>query len=918
MSAARGGDVHASSVARRAPVAPPQLAQFLLGCLLPAGFRRESVLGDFREDYAQQHAHSRWRARLWYWREASGVGARAIAARLKHRAGGAQGGASGSSPRAPFPQPPRWRRLAMRCNTVVTQDIPYGVRNLRNAPGFAAVAVLSLALGIAPLAAIGGFVNAMFFRPLAHAQDQHRLVALFRGTSGPLAWLDLVDAEAQAEGLQDVAALSVHDGFNFTEGDITTRLMGADVSPNYFEVLRVPITIGRAFAADEMGAEAPLVTVISHTFWRRHYDEQSSALGEVLRIDGRDYAIIGVAPEGLLSPEAPIEPDVYVPLRAEHADNRGRLGLYGVGRLADGATLEAVRSQLDVVQERLRAEYPQYWRADPGAGGNYAVHPLRALRVRPGQQTQIAVAVALVLTLGLLVLGTACANLGNLLLARGSQRGSEIAVRLAVGADRSTLVVMLLAESVVLGCAGGALGVLTAHWLTQALKSGLVGPGFGIDLTVDARVLAFTAFVSVSTGILFGLIPALRASSPDLSSTLKGNRGANGRSRALSFRNVLVVGQVAASLALLVSAGVLLRSLQVAQGIDPGFDPEGVLSVQLDLTQGSYGEAEGRQFFEQLAARVAEAPDVEAVALAVDLPLDGSRWLNTVVPEGMELEAGEEILADENRVSPNYFDLMRTPILSGRTFSRAEVAARLPVVVVNEALAQRFWPDGALGRRLRIGELDTQVIGVVRNAKYTSLAESPAPLHYWVPYGGEYVSVVNMVVRARGDARALVPTVRRLVREADANLPVLEPRLMSDVVAWSSEDQRVVSALLAIIGLVSLLLAVVGIYGVVSFIVSRRTHEVGLRVALGARRVDVVTMVVVQGMRVVMVGAALGLLVALGIAQLLAATFPGIELLDPTAPLFATLLLTSAAALATLIPALRASRVDPMVALRAE
>jgi len=902
---------------------PPRLAQLLLNLTLPAGFARESVLGDFSEDYAHRHARSRLRARLWYWREALGVGARAVAGRTRRRFNGAPEGADGSAPAGGLPpaggKQPRWRRAIARVDAVVTQDIPFGVRNLMKAPGFTAVAVLSLALGMAPLAAIGGFVNALFFRPLAHVQEQDRLVALFRGTSGPISWPDVADAAAQAEGFEGVAALSVHDGFNFTVDDVTTTLMGAETSANYFDVLGISMALGRGFAADEMGPDAPRVVVVSHVFWQRHFGGDDGVLGRTLRLEGRDYTVVGVAPEGLLSPEAPVEPDVYVPLFPQHVDNRGRRGLYGVGRLRDGATLEEVRAQLVVVQERLRDAYPEHWSEEPGEGGNYAAYPVRALRVRPGQQAQITVALVLVAVLGMLVLATACANLGNLLLARGSQRGAEIAVRLAVGADRGTLVTMLLAESVLLGCAGGALGVLTAHWLTQALKTGLIGPGFGLDLTVDSRVLAFSAGLSIATGVFFGLIPALRASNPDLSSVLKGEQVAGGPGRALSFRNVLVVGQVAASLALLVSAGVLLRSLQVAQSIDPGFEPEGVLTVQLDLSQGTYSEVEGRQFFDQLAARVAEAPDVEAVALAVDLPLDGSRWLSSIVPEGIELAADEQILAEANRVSANYFDVLRTPVVRGRTFRASDLAAGVPVVVINEALAQRFWPDGAVGRRLRIDEGEfAEVIGVVRNAKYSNLGESPAPIHIWQPYENSYTAAMHFVVRARADARGLIPTIRRLVREADADLPMLEPRLMSDVMAWSSGDQRIASTMLSIIGAVSLLLAVIGIYGVVSFLVSRRTHEVGLRVALGARRGDVIGMVVGQGMRLVLVGVVVGLLVAFGIAQLLAATFPGVELLDPVAPLLATAVLGAAAALATLVPALRASRVDPMVALRAQ
>jgi predicted permease len=781
------------------------------------------------------------------------------------------------------------------------------------------VAVLSLALGIAPLAAIGGVVNALFFRPLAHVQQQDRLVALFRGVSGPVAWGDLVDAAAQTDGLLDAAGLSVHDNFKLTVDQTTTTLMGCEASANYFDVLGVPMALGRGFAAGETGADATPVAVISHTFWQRHFGEDPGALGRVLRIDGTDYTVVGVAPEGLLSPEAPVEPSVYLPLAPETTDNRGRRGLYGIGRLRDGATLAEVRAQLEVVQERLREEYPRYWSSAPGRDDYFSVHPVRALVVRPGQQAQIAVAVALFVTVGILVLATACSNLGNLLLARGVQRGEELAVRLALGADRGTLVAMLLTESVLLGCLGGGLGLLTAHWLTRMLEVGIVGPGFGIDVTVDVRVVAFTAVVSIATGVLFGLVPALRASRPDLSMALKGEPERVGRGRGVTLRNLLVVSQVAASLALLVSAGVLLRGLQVMQGVDPGFDPEGVLAVRLDLTQRSYGEVEAREFFEQLAARVAGAPDVAAVALAVDLPLDGTRWGSDILPEGVELAGEERILADENRVSAAYFELMRMPLVRGRTFSDGEIAQAAAVVIVNESLQARFWPDGAIGRRMKIGDGRTvQIIGVVRDAAYNHLAESPTPLHFWQPFTVGRVADMALVVRGRGDVRSLVPVVRRLVREADPELPVLEPQLMNDVVAWSSGDQRVVSTVLAVVGAVSLLLVLLGIYGVVSFLVSRRTHEVGLRVALGAQRRDVIGMVVAEGMRLVAVGVVVGLLLAFGMAQLLAAAFPGIGVLDPMAPLLATLLLAAAAALAALLPAMRASRVDPMVALRAE
>lgn len=901
--------------------APPRLAQALLAAALPAGLVRETVLGDFWEDYAALRRRCRWRARVWYWREAIGVSARSLLSRARRYAGvgrssvgsgSRRGGSRGGNPGGGS----GWRRLLFRLDAALRQDIPYGIRNLARAPGFTAVAVLSLALGIAPLAAVGGFVNAMFFRPLAGVPEQGRLVSVFRAVGEPISWPDLADAAAQADGLEEVAALS-STRFSLTEGEVTQRLRGASVSSNYFDVLGVMPTLGRRFEVGEMGAGADGAVIISYGFWQRRFAGSEEVLGDVLRIDGRDHTVVGVAPEGLLSPEMPVEPDIYVPLGVEVVDGRGRRGHYGIGRMRDGIRLEDVRAQLGVVQERLRAEYPAYWSADAARPGAFGVHPLQALRLRPGQAAEIGAALGLVAFLGLLVLMTACSNLGNLLLARGWQRGGEIAVRRALGADRATLVAMLLAESVVLGCAGGALGTLAAHGLTRTLEAGLLVPDLRIDLTLDVRVLAFTALVSLLTGIVFGLIPALRASRPDLSVALKSEPGAGVSQLGSRYRNVLVVAQVTASLALLVSAASLVRSLQSMQHIDPGFDAGGVLTVEFDVSQGSHADADGGLFFEQLAERLRSAPGVEVVALAVDLPLDGtSRW-HTVTPLGIP-DTERFILAQENQVSPDYFAALGMQLVRGRGLTDSESPAA-PVVVINEAFERAYWPEGALGELIRItGDEPAQVVGVVRDAKYDSLGESSTPIRMWRPWDGDDAAASHLVVRAESDedARLLLPVLRRLVAEADAELPFLEPRLLRDIVDASGQEQRVASAMLVVIGTVSLALALVGLYGVLSFVFGRRRREIGVRVALGARRADVVGMVLYEGMRLVAIGVIAGLTLAFGITQLLAAAFPGVQPLDPVGPLAAVGLLAVAAALAALVPALSASRVDAMEALR--
>jgi len=881
------------------------LAQSLLRFGLARGAVRETVLGDFCEEYRhRQQAQSAVRARLWYWREAFAVAGRALARRSRV-GGGPQ--LQGGRATGPLAGPGR----------MITRDLPYAVRNLARTPGFTAIVLLSLALGIAPLAAIGGFLNALFFRPLAHVQEPDRLVAIFRGTSGPASWPDLADAAQQVDAFEGVAGFSVYAQFNLTEGEATRVLTGSSVSPSYFDVLGVPISRGRGFRPDEMGTVAEPVAVISYSLWQRSLAGDPGVLGTQIRLNGRDHTIVGIAPEGLISPEQPVEPAVYVPLGEEWYLNRGHLGLYGIGRLREGASKEEARAQLGVLQERLRAAYPRYWSDEPGALGNFAAYSIGALRVRPGQRAQIAVGVALTVILGLLVLSTACANLGNLLLARGSSRGGEIAVRMALGASRRALITMLLVESVLLGCAGGALGLLGAHWLTQALAAGRVGPG--VDITVDVRVLAFTAFVSVATGILFGLIPALRSSRPDLTSVLSGARTVVGGGRLWSFRNVLVIGQIAASLALLVSASVVVRSLQQGQSTDPGFEPDRLVTAALDMGQRSYSEPEAEQFFVELVARLRARQDVEAAALAIDLPLDGSRWLAAILPEGVEIEPeADEILVGENRVSASYFATMQMPILAGRPFAVTDVEGSAPVVIVNEALVDAYWPEGALGKRLRVGESTwAEIVGVVGNAKYGQLSEAPTP-HLWVPAAQSFSSRMHVVVRARSDARAIIPAIRETVREMEPQLPMLEPRLMTDVVSESAGDQRVVSILLTSVGAVSLLLAVIGIYGVVSFVVQQRTHEVGVRVALGAERKDVLLLVLMQGVRLLAAGVVIGLVGAFGIAQLLGATFPGIDVLDPLVPSIGTAILALATLAATLVPALRASRVDPMEALRCD
>jgi predicted permease len=799
----------------------------------------------------------------------------------------------------------------------LTRDARLAVRGLRRNPGFTAIAVISLALGTGPLTAIGSFVNVLFFRPLPQVESPDRLATVGVGRSGRVSHLDLVDIRDQIDAFQDVTALSLFGDFNVTDATGTRRVRGGSVARNYFRVMRVPLFMGRGFVSEGIDPTADPVAVISHTTWRRHFNADAAVLGRAIRINGTDHTVVGVAPEGLLSPEMPVELAVYVPLPLGQTDDRSYRVLHSIGRLRDGVTVEQAQVQLTVLQQRLQSAHPDHWFDDRGQGYQLGALPIRALRVGPGQQAQVAVVLSLMVILGLLVLATASSNLANLLLARGWQRSREIGIRLAIGAGRRSLVSMLLVESLILGCTGGAVGLLVTHWCTQWIATGAVGPG--LDLTVDIRVLAFAAIVSITTGVLFGLIPSLQASRPDLTTALKDERTSIGRVRGLSFRNVLVVGQISVSLVLLVSAAVVLRSLQRAQSIELGFEPEGVVAMELNLTHGGYSQDQGERFLDDLVARLEITPSVAAVSLTSVLPFGGRRWGGYVVPEGVVVDPDNPIVAYEGRVDEGYFGLLRMPLLDGRPFTALDVQGSMPVVVVNATLARRFWPEeAAVGKRLQFEDGTwAEIVGVVRDAKYGNASEEPS-LHYWQPLAQAYRPTQHLLIRGGGDVRDVISTVRGVVSEMAPNVPFLEPRLMEDVVSQSNFDKQMTSAALAATGIVALVLAVVGIYGVLTFVVSLRTHEVGVRIALGANPGDVVRMVLGQGGRLIGIGLAIGLLVAMGVVRLLASSMHGIEMTDPIAPGVGVVVLGVAATIATLVPALRASRVDPVEALRRE
>jgi len=662
------------------------------------------------------------------------------------------------------------------------------------------------------------------------------------------------------------------------------------------------------------------VAVISHRLWQQNFGGAVSVLGETVRIDGRSHEIVGVAPQGMLAHDEPFAPEVWTLLPERIRTQRGYIGLDAIARKVAGTTLPQIQGELDLVAERLVEQHPDNWIGQNELPRSLSVLSDRAGRFPPGQRMEVASMLAMLAAVVTLLLLISSSNVANLLLTRAWRRRPEIAVRLALGASRARLVSQLLTESILLALLAGASALLVIHAITTALLAGgwLIDLPAAIDLRVDWTVVGFAWTLSLLTGVVFGLVPALQASSPSLVTALKGTEQGE-RRRPFSIRNLLVVGQVAASLVLVFSSALVLRSLNEARQIDIGFDPENVALVSLDLTHGEYSEEEGIQFFTTLLDRLRSLPGAEGAALAQRVPLEGgsSRW-GGVEPEGYELGQGEYLVIETNTVSPDYFELVRMPLLQGRDFAATDRVGEPKVLIVNQAFVDRFWPgEDGVGKRITIRD-DYVVVGVIRNALYTSVtAESPPFI--WSPAAQNPGSMnFRIHVRTSGDPYLILGAIREEVHALDPGLPIVGSNLMSNLSSRAMLPYAIISAILSAAGLVALTMATMGIYGVISYAVSQRTKEVGIRVAIGARRESVVGLVVREGLMMAAVGSAVALPVILVISQAAEAFVVGIKPLDPLSLVGGIGLLTVCAASAALIPVLRASNVDPMEALRNE
>jgi predicted permease len=813
-------------------------------------------------------------------------------------------------------------------------DLRRAARMLARSPGFTSVAIVSLALGVGANTAIFSLVDALLLQPLP-GREPSRLVTVYTSDfSGPRygasSHPDYLDFRSRGSAFEGLAAYNLKP-LLFTADGESRRVWAQLVSGNFFDVLGLGAAYGRTILREEEQPGQHPVVVLSDALWRSRFAADPAVVGCSVTLNGTPFTVVGVGPPGFTGLVRGMGVDLFVPiamdpvLSGDSLEERGNRGLFLIGRLARGASVEQARAQLAVVAGQLHAAHPDQWTDRRGAVRVVSVLPEDASRVLPMIRGPISAFLGVLFAAVGLVLVIACSNLASLLLARANARRREIAVRLALGARRSQLVRQLLTESLLLSVLAGALGAALAAIalrLIVALQPPLpFSPA--LALALDWRVLSFALLLSLATGVGFGLLPALGASRTDPVRSLQ-DRSAGAPPRRLAVRDLLVIAQVAGSLVLLVGAGLCLRSLSHAQAIDPGFDPGRALVFSLDLVAQGYDEARGAAFYAALQDRLAALPGVTDVSFATDLPLTlGGPPRRGVRVVGYEPGPGEDMEIPSSFVGARYFETMRTPLVRGRGFTVDDAPGTPPVVVVNEAFVRRYWPGrSGLGERLVLGwgdgeEITLEVVGVARDGKYGTLGEAPTPFVFY-PHRQLYRSQMAVVVRTERDPAALGPELRRQVHALDPTMAVYDVKSLAAHLGTALYPARAAATLLSLTGVLALLLAAIGLYGVLSYLVSLRTREIGIRMALGARREDVVRHVVGRGLRLAGAGLAIGLVLAAAVTHLGSFLLYGTSPLDPVTFASVVGLLVAVALVAAWTPARRAARVEPVVALREE
>jgi putative ABC transport system permease protein len=801
------------------------------------------------------------------------------------------------------------------------QDLAYALRRLRRAPGFTLVAVATLAVGIGANAAIFSVVNAVLLRSLPFPEAE-RLVSVSQTWEGKPTGVyspqNFLDMEASARSFEKLA---VHDsaGVTLTGRGQPARIDGTQVAASFFEVLRVKAAHGRTFDAGENEPGHTKVAVLGHGLWRERFGGDPAVVGQAVQLDRETYTIVGIAPAGFAFPE---RTQIWTPAEYDaqfRSKSRGAWYLGVIGRLKPGATVAQAQDEVATIHARLAREYPN---DDEGVGGS--VQSLQESMVGDSRR-------ALLVLLGAvgLVLLIACVNVANLLLARVAARENELAVRTALGAGRARLVRQLLTESVTLSLLGGGAGILLAAVSLDALlalqPAGV--PRLG-EVVVDRTVVAFSLLLAAVTGLVFGVFPALEvARRPTAQSLREGGRGIlHGRGHRL--RSGLVVGQMALAMMLLAGAGLLLRSFSQLRNVDPGFRTDNALTFRVSLPDGAYqDEAPRAAFFDALLERVSALPGVHQAGAIMGVPLGGLRYSFSFEIQGRPpLPPAQQPSMQVRVVSPDYFDTMGIPLLRGRVFERRDVEGAPPALVISESAARRYFPgEEPLGQFIKLGwgrgegkpKAGGEVVGIVGDVKDVGL-DQEAPPECYLAHAQMPVSTMDLVLRTNVAPRSLVPSVEKEVRALDPELPVARVATLEDVVARSISEPRFYMVLLGAFALMAVFLAALGIFGVMSYAVVQRSREIGIRVALGARPADVLRMVLVHAAGLVAGGVVAGLLGSLALSRTIRSLLFELSPTDPATLGGMSALLAAVALLASYLPARRATRVDPVIALRSE
>ena len=795
------------------------------------------------------------------------------------------------------------------------KDIRYGLRSLWKRPGFTLVALIALALGIGANTTIFSLVNAVLVQPLPFP-DPDQLVWVWNSTRGggnraSVAPLEYLDYRAQNKTFEEFAAsFTLPNPINLTGSGEPERLTSAAVTGNYFKVLGIKPLLGRTFVLDDEKTGNQHIAVLSNGLWQKRFGGDPNIINKTIVLDGQTSAIVGVMPEGF---EFPRNAELWIPMNFDHPGMQQRKAhfLRPIGRLKPGVTLAQAQADTDVVANRLAELYP-----DTNTGWNLRLVSLREQLVGNTKPTLFILLAAV----GFVLL-IASANVANLLLVRAASRHKEIALRTALGASRLRIVRQMMTESLLLALLGGLMGVALAAWginLLVVLSADNLPPTAHVK--IDATVLAFTLLISIITGLLFGIAPALRTMKLSVSDSLKeGGRGVGEGVSRNRTRSVLVVVESAVAVILLVGAGLLIRSLIKLQNVGPGFQAQNVLTMRLELPEKKYPSLDKTtQFFTDLESRVAGLAGVESVGFISELPMTGQ--LNDM-PYRVEGRGGPndfEFDHDFRRTSRDYFHTLGIPLLRGRNFTDQEVRESANVIIVSDLLVKQvFRNEEPLGKRLVLALSDKsfEIIGVVGDVRDRALEAEPAGAMYLPTFAGGWR---NLVIRTKGDPTNLTAAVRREVRSIDPDQPIADVNTMNDWLANSVSAPRYRTLLLTLFALIALVLASTGIYGVMSYSVTQRTHEIGVRMALGARRFDVLKLIVRQGMGLVVIGVAIGILGAIALTRVLDSVLFDIRPRDPLTFTVVTVVLPLVALLACYIPARRATRVDPLIALRYE